>query len=72
MDLQSVSITVFEGSCSEEFNVLIASRRAQASALKLEESFPVGTALEMRVPFGNLMCMPPPPFLTASSAEPSV
>ena len=71
-DLQSVRIIVFAGSSSEEFSIVVASRRAQASALKLDESFPVGTTLEVRVPFGNLMCTPQPPFLTASSAEPSV
>ena len=48
MDLQSVKITAFAGSGSEEFIIVIASRRAQASALKLEESFPVGTTLEVR------------------------
>ena len=63
---------MFAGSSSEEFSIVVASRRAQASALKLEESFPVGTTLEKRVQSGNLMCTPPPPFLTASSAEPSV
>ena len=70
--MQSVKITAFAGSDSEEFSIVVASRRAQASALKFEESFQVGTTLEVRLPFGNFMCMPPPPFLTASSVEPSV
>ena len=73
-DEQSVRKTVEVESFSvcTWFREVVASRSAQASALKFVHLLPVEIDFVRRSPSGNRMCTPAPPFFTAWSAKPSV
>jgi hypothetical protein len=71
--LQSVKKTIWMGGSQLLMLMICRALSSTAiSALKFEDSFPIAMACFMDWPFLCLKNLPPPAFLPAPSAEPSV